>query len=486
MTKDKSSSSSPVIVWFRNDLRLSDNLALHEAASDGRPVICLYIREPAAADHLGMGGAQKWWLHHSLCALDKALGQIGASLTLRTGAAADVLGDIVDATGADTIHWNRRYAPAWIEHDRKLKADLKDRGLTVRSFDGHLMHEPTKIETKSGGFYKVYTPFWRAFEGASDEIVRKTVPAPETINSLADVNSESLHDWTLLPTKPDWSGGIAESWTPGEAGAKTRLRSFLDGPVREYDTCRDLPARDLTSRLSPHLAFGEISPVTIWHETIGRVDPCDSRTTFLKELVWREFSYHLLVNVEDLAHANYNDQFDAFPWRDDDEELRAWQRGMTGYPIVDAGMRQLWTTGWMHNRVRMIVGSFLVKHLLMHWHHGERWFWDTLVDADPASNAASWQWVAGSGADAAPYFRIFNPITQGEKFDAEGDYVKTFVPELAKLPKKYIHKPWEAPRDVLAKAGIKLGDTYPKPIVDHPAARQRALDAYDTMRGKRS
>ncbi|WP_369406359.1 cryptochrome/photolyase family protein [Oceaniradius stylonematis] len=289
----------------------------------------------------------------------------------------------------------------------------------------------------------------------------------------------------MLPTKPDWSGGLAEAWTPGERGAQQQLKAFCDEALADYARQRDLPAIDGTSRLSPHLAFGEITPADIWHAAANADSvPEKQLEKFHKELVWREFSYHLLVNFPNLGGENFNGDFDAFPWAGTDAQLQAWQRGLTGYPIVDAGMRQLWQTGWMHNRVRMVVASFLIKHLMTDWRKGEDWFWDTLVDADPASNTASWQWVAGSGADAAPYFRVFNPILQGEKFDPDGDYVRTYVPELAGLPNKYVHKPWEAPEKVLEKSNVSLGSTYPAPIVDHQQARNRALDAYQTMKGQ--
>lgn len=477
-------TSSPIIVWFRRDLRLDDNLALKTAVETDAPIVPLFINEPAPAPHLELGGAQKWWLHKTLEALAAKLNELGADLVLQSGDPLDVLKKVIAETNADAVYWNRRYTPEHIEIDTALKSSLKDDGIDVKSFDGHLMHEPTQVKTKTGGFYRVYTPFWKSFYAARDEIVRPAIDAPDKLTSGTGVASEKLEDWKLLPTKPNWSGGLAETWTPGEAGAHERLAEFLDNGVSQYDDERDLPSTEGTSRLSPHLTFGEISPSRIWHTTLDNAADTTGRTTFLKELVWREFSYHLLVNTGDLANGNYNAQFDQFPWDENEERLKAWQKGATGYPIVDAGMRQLYETGWMHNRVRMIVGSFLVKHLLLDWRHGERWFWDTLVDADPASNAAGWQWVAGSGADAAPYFRIFNPMTQGEKFDPKGEYVKRFVPELEKVPPKFIHKPWEAPKNILEYADVTLGATYPHPIVDHQQARTRALDAYQTMRGK--
>ncbi len=298
--------------------------------------------------------------------------------------------------------------------------------------------------------------------------------------------SDPLDDWDLLPSKPDWAGGLRESWTPGEQGAAKRLKAFLDSPIETYADDRDRPDLVGTSRLSPHLAHGEISPRTIWHEVdkavrAGHV-PAKQADKFRAELGWREFSYNLLFHNPDLPTDTLRPEFNAFPWKTDDAALKAWQRGQTGFPIVDAGMRELWETGWMHNRVRMIVGSLLVKHLLIPWQEGERWFWDTLVDADPANNAASWQWIAGCGADAAPYFRIFNPMLQGERYDPEGAYVRRFVPELARLSSKYIHQPWTAPESVLDEAGIRLGRDYPLPVVDHKTGRQRALDAYQSLK----
>lgn len=485
MTKNTDFPDAPIIIWLRNDLRTDDNAALTAAHSSGRKVICVYIFDTTAPADAQLGGAQRWWLHHSLTSFSNGLQKRDAKLILRSGEPQSVLNSIIEQTGAQSVVWNRYYSPHAMERDSAIKATLRSTGRHVSSFDGQLLHEPTQIKTGSGGFYRVYTPFWKNVYAQADEMIRAPHCAPKSLNNYnGDIDSEQLDDWKLLPTEPDWSGGIADEWHPGEAGAKDRLTTFLEKPVESYSKARDLPGTQGTSQLSPHLAFGEISPHRIWHEANQVKDVSDDRLVFLKEIIWREFAYHLLVNVGDLANTNYNKQFDEFPWLEDKTMLRAWQNGMTGYPIVDAGMRQLYQTGWMHNRVRMIVGSFLVKHLLLDWRHGEKWFWDTLVDADPASNAASWQWVAGSGADAAPYFRIFNPMTQGEKFDAQGDYVKLFVPELVNLDKKFIHKPWEAPLTVLKQAGVSLGKNYPAPIVDHKQARQKALDAYQSMRGK--
>jgi len=474
---------APIIFWFRDDLRLSDNAALSAAVSSGKPIIPVFVLE-TDAKHTPYGGAQKWWLHQSLINLSDQIAKLGNRLILRSGNAKDHITQLVENTGAQSVVWNRRYSRFGIDTDTKIKAALHDDGITAHSFAGRLMHEPTQLKSGTGGAYKVYTPFWKMF--AATITPRAPLATPKELPAIENAPaSDELIDWNLLPTKPDWSGGLAENWKPGTKGAFDRLETFLANGLGRYDRQRDFPAIEGTSGLSPHLAFGEISPAQIW----ARVDqvaeglPIDDVTTFRKELVWREFAYHLLVNFTELKTENYNQQFNQFPWADNAEHLRAWQRGQTGYPIVDAGMRQLYDTGWMHNRVRMIVGSFLVKHLLLDWRHGEKWFWDTLVDADPASNTASWQWVAGSGADAAPYFRIFNPITQGEKFDADGEYVKRWVPELLKVPTKFIHKPWEAPSKILQFAGVELGETYPHPIVDHKQARERALDAYQTMRG---
>lgn len=474
---------APVIVWFRCDLRVADNRALLTAAESGCPVVPLYVLEDAE-DTVPLGAAQRWWLHHSLAALATRLKALGAPLVLRRGDPADILEGIIAQTGARTVLWNRRYVPSRMEHDADLKTSLRGRGLTVESFEGQLLHEPSRIRTGSGGPYKVYTPFWRAFQADCDP--RPPFSAPDSLKACDEtLPSDDLGTWSLRPARPDWSGGMSDEWTPGEDGAHERLHAFVDGAFTGYGEKRDYPAGTYTSKLSPHLAFGEISPFQIWAASDSRREdvPSDDFTTFRKEVVWREFCWHILCAFPDLRTKNFRQDFDAFPWAGPGPGLAAWQRGLTGYPIVDAGMRELWQTGWMHNRVRMIVGSFLVKHLLVDWRHGETWFRDTLVDADPASNTANWQWIAGSGADAAPYFRIFNPILQGEKFDSGGDYVRRFVPELAGLPDKYLHKPWEAPANVLKKAGVTLGDTYPRPIVDHSAARERALAAFSEVRG---
>ncbi|MDB2437690.1 DNA photolyase family protein [Hellea sp.] len=470
-------SKVPIIVWFRRDLRVADNPALSEAAKTGRPVICLYVFETDKERELG--GASHWWLHHSLESLTADLKKIGAKLILRKGQAYRILDMLIEDTGADSVYWNRRYEENPREIDTAIKSDLTERGLTIKSFRANLLSEPWSVETKTGGYYKVFTPYWRMAQESID--TSKPLPAPKKISSFeGEIKSEALESFKLLPTSPDWGSKMSPYWTIGSKGAAKALKQFLDGPVSNYSDDRNRPDKeDGTSKLSPHLAFGEISPKQIWQACKGDLDKARK---FLSEIGWREFSYVLLYHNPKLASENYKSDFDAFEWNPNEENLRRWQKGQTGYPFVDAGMRQLWQTGWQHNRVRMVTASFLIKHLLIDWREGEKWFHDTLVDADPASNAASWQWVAGSGADAAPYFRIFNPFTQGEKFDPNGDYVRKFVPELKHLPNKFIHRPWDAPALVLKEAGVNLGESYPKPIVDHKVARERALAAYKATR----
>jgi deoxyribodipyrimidine photo-lyase len=475
----KSDTVRPVILWFRRDLRLNDNLALQAALEAGQPVICIYIRENDAAHAGALGSAQGWWLHHSLEALDKSLEEAGNRLILLSGKPYDVLERLVEKTSAQSVFWNRRYDAGGIACDKDIKWRLRAKGISAKSFAGFLMHEPTRLLTKQGKHYSVFTPFWKAFETDFHPLDR--LPAPKTISAPDDFpRSEALDHWNLVPKKPDWASGFADHWMPGEEGALARLDAFLDGDVTGYQENRDIPAKAATSRLSPHLAMGEISPHRIWHATAAPSDIRERQdvAAFRRELVWREFSWHLLFHKPDMPTVNLDRRFDAFEWHGDKKNLRAWQQGTTGYPIVDAGMRELWQTGFMHNRVRMIVASFLIKDLLIDWREGERWFRDTLVDIDCANNAMNWQWVAGCGADAAPWFRIFNPVRQGETFDRDGAYVRRFCPELAGLPDKYIHKPFEAPQAVLEKAGVTLGKDYPLPVVAHDEARERALAAF--------
>ncbi|MDX2142352.1 MAG: deoxyribodipyrimidine photo-lyase [Rhodospirillaceae bacterium] len=472
-------SPRPVIVWFRQDLRLADNPALHAAAATGRPVVALYILDDAGAGAWPMGGASRWWLHGSLTALAAALAKQGARLVLRRGDSARVLDAVIGETGAEAVYWNRCYEPEAIARDRAIKSALKTRNVAVESFNSALLFEPWELKTQSETPFKVFTPFHKAALKAPAP--RAPLPAPKALNGYGTaMTGEPLDSWALLPSKPDWAGGLRASWVPGEMGAQAALKKFLDKSVGAYAQGRDLPGEALTSRLSPHLHFGEISPHQIWRATLAHEQNAGT-ASFLRELIWREFAHHLLFHFPAMPEAPLRAEFQHFPWKTDAETLTAWQRGRTGYPIVDAGLRELWATGWMHNRVRMIAASFLVKHLLQPWQAGAAWFWDTLVDADLANNSAGWQWVAGCGTDAAPYFRVFNPVLQGEKFDASGAYVRRWVPELAKLPDAWIHKPWVAPMDVLAAAGVTLGRHYPAPIIGLAAGRDRALAAFKEL-----
>ncbi len=477
-------SSAAVILWFRQDLRLSDNPALSWAARQG-PVVPVYVLDDDTPGDWRIGGAGRWWLHHSLSALTTSLEEKGLTLILRRGEAAAEIEKLVDEVGAGAVAWNRCYEPFAIERDKALKTTLKDKGIEVESFNAGLLAEPWEILKDDGDPYRVYSPYWRALQARGDPEPALNKPREiETPKNLPE--SDALDDWALLPTEPDWAGGLRESWTPGEEGARQRLQNFLDTAIDDYGKERDRPDLDSVSGLSPHLHWGEIGPRQIWHIVRGRMENDKAKDKsafkFLSEIAWREFSYYLLYHFPTLPHDNFNARFDDFPWEHDEEALKRWQRGKTGYPLVDAGMRQLWQTGYMHNRVRMVVGSFLVKDLRLHWRCGEDWFWDTLCDADLANNSASWQWVAGSGADAAPYFRIFNPVKQSQKFDPNGNYIRRFVPELTKLPDEHIHAPWEAPAEVLDAAGVELGSTYPEPMVDHSKARQIALEAFEEIK----
>jgi deoxyribodipyrimidine photo-lyase len=472
--------SSPIIVWFRQDLRLADHPALAAVAQSGRPVIPVYILDDTSPGAWKRGAASRWWLHQSLTALTKDLAAIGSQLVLRQGGAVEVLTALAKATGAGAVYTSRCYEPWAGKLETAAHASLAAAGVELKRYAGNLLFDPDQIRTKTGEVYKVYTPYWRTVSALE---VRSPLRAPKALLPPGKwPKSETLASLALLPTRPDWSPGLQAAWTPGAAGAAANLTSFLDTAVGTYATDRNRPDRRGTSRLSPHLHFGEISPATCWHAARTRLHAGPGTDlgveTFMKELVWREFSYNLLHHWPTLPDTAFKADFQAFPWVTDATRLRAWQKGLTGFPIVDAGMRELWATGWMHNRVRMIVGSFLVKDLLLSWTAGEAWFWDCLVDADLASNAASWQWIAGSGADAAPYFRVFNPQKQGETFDPEGHYVRRWIPELKRLPTKLIHAPQLAPVEILRAAGVTLGQTYPRPIVDHAAARDAALAVF--------
>lgn len=431
-----------------------------------------------------LGAATRWWLAQSLRALQAELHKLGAELVIRRGPAAKVLGELARDTRASAVYWNdvAQAGPRTVAAD--VEAALGEIGVTSRVFPDDLLIDPAGMRGKDGRGPRVFTPFWKRVLALGDP--PKPLPVPVRLPPVAGIASLTIDELALEPTRPDWAGGMRATWQAGERTAQQRLKRFLATTVQSYAAERDRPDIDATSRLSPHLRFGEISPRQIWHAARFAAEERPALAKgidkFLSELGWREFCRHLLYHNPDLATRNLQPSFDAFPWTQDDAALSAWQRGRTGYPIVDAGMRELWHTGSMHNRVRMVAASLLVKHLLIDWRQGEQWFWDTLVDADAGSNPASWQWVAGSGADAAPYFRVFNPVLQGEKFDPDGSYVRRWVPELARLPAALIHQPWTAKPLELAEAGVTLGRSYPEPIVDHKHGRERALAAYASLR----
>ncbi len=463
------------LVWLRDDLRLADNPALHEAVQHGGTVCVLYVFD-RSPDIRPLGAATRWWLHHSLEALRTQIEDIGGQLIFRQGNAADVVKDLIAEIGADSLLWNRRYGLPERNADAALKDWAHEHDIEAHSFQANLLFEPWQVQTKQGENYKVFTPFWRACLERPEP--RPPLPAPASLtpatllNSTEHPPSDTLDDWKLLPNTPDWAAGLREEWTPGEAGAHNRLTTFFEERVENYSQGREKPGQEATSRLSPHLRFGEISPFQIWQAAQENRDTGLEHEikVFGSEVGWREFCWQLLYHNPNLSTQNYRREYDAFAWeKDTADDVNAWQQGHTGYPMVDAGMRQLWNTGWMHNRIRMVTASFLIKNLLVDWRTGEQWFWDTLVDADAANNPANWQWVAGSGADAAPYFRIFNPVTQSKKFDPSGGYLRQFVPELKALDNSAIHEPWKHPGDA---------PDYPEPIVDLQETRHRALDAY--------
>ncbi len=477
---------SPIIYWFRNDLRTTDLPGLFAALATGAPVIPCFILDDESPGAWRPGGATRWWLHHSLTALKDEIAALGGKLVLRSGDTREVLPELVRETRASAVYCSRQYEPwaAALETDlhRQLGADEVE----LRRYPGTLLFEPEDISNQSGQPFRVFTPFWRKCRSLDP------APSPGKVDASSawygkKITTETLSSWALKPDNPDWAEGWTALWQPGSECARHKLERFLKDKLGQYSDGRDHPALDCTSRLSPHLHFGEISPRTLWHaalELANAKPELDGQVEkFLSELGWREFSYHLLHHFPAIPEQAFNASFSSFPWISDEEKLRAWQRGRTGYPIVDAGMRELWQTGYMHNRVRMITASFLTKHLLIHWRAGAEWFWDTLLDADLANNSCSWQWVAGSGADASPYFRIFNPILQGKKFDADGDYIRRWVPEIARLPDRYLNSPWEAPAEVLEDAGVDLGVSYPEPLVEHASARESALAAYAEIKG---
>jgi deoxyribodipyrimidine photo-lyase len=480
----------PVILWLRRDLRLADQPALAAAVESGAAVIPVYVLDDETPKHRKMGGASRWWLHHSLVSLDADLRKCGSRLVLRAGKSDEVLAELAKEVSASAIHCIRHYEPWWRNAEKAVAKALPD-GCELVCHDGNYLMPPGSITTGSGGQYKIYTPFMRAlwqhmpppkplpppFVSSEDETPRSN-EGPLVYARGERVRepkywpkSDRLADWNLLPTNPDWAGGMKGMWTPGEAGAKARLDAFAD-KAKFYDEKRNLPSFAGSSFLSPHLHFGEISPATCWHATMkagGSVD------VFLKELVWRDYAQNVICQYPEYAGKNARDAFDKLPWRsgkEADADLAAWQKGQTGYPIVDAGMRQLWATGWMHNRVRMIAASFLIKHLLIDWREGEQWFWDTLVDADYGSNAVNWQWTAGTGVDSNMFVRIMAPLSQSEKFDA-ARYIREWVPELADLGEPYIHDPEEH--------GVRPKN-YQRKLIGHREARERALKAYEAVK----
>jgi deoxyribodipyrimidine photo-lyase len=483
-------NTAPTLLWFRQDLRLQDNPALAAAIARGGPVIPVYILDDAGDGDWPAGAASRWWLHHSLKALDASLRARGSRLLLARGDSGAVLSELITATGADAVYWNRRYEPAVIARDKTIKADLLATGIEAKSFNAALLFEPHTIANKQGKPFQVFTPYWRHC------LTREIAPATQLKAGAFPSPTEdawppslSLAELNLLPSIP-WDAGFHSAWTPGEAGGQRQLQTFVANAMASYEDQRNLPARPGTSRLAPHLHWGEIGPRQVWAavqalaKDSGVFPPNRGAQVYLSEIGWREFAHHLLFHFPQTPTQPLREDFKRFNWAEDanGKKLRAWQRGQTGYPIVDAGMRELWHTGWMHNRVRMIVASFLVKHLRLPWQHGARWFWDTLVDADLASNTLGWQWSAGCGADAAPYFRIFAPVTQGERFDGEGAYVRRWVPEIARLPDKFLHAPWTAPASVREYA--QIDGRYPDPLVDHATARAEALAAFKQLRGK--
>jgi deoxyribodipyrimidine photo-lyase len=482
---------SATLVWFRRDLRLQDNPALRAALQRGEPIVPVYVHETAAvagmAGEWAEGAASRWWLHHSLAALETALRERGLQLQFARGPALAALRELRRASGADAVYWNRRYEPAAVAADAAVKTALREEGGEVKSFNAALLHEPMEVLNRQGGPFQVFTAYWREC-GTRPVAAPLKLPAGPLPALRQPLPGLALEELNLLPRRI--AAGFAATWQPGEAGARERLRRFIADGLGDYDGARDVPGREGTSRLSAHLHFGEVGPRQIWaaiqatSRASGVFPPSRGAGVYLRELGWREFAHQLLFHFPHTPLAPLRAEFARFPWADDPGgvNLRAWQEGRTGYPIVDAGMRQLAETGWMHNRVRMIAASFLVKHLRLPWLEGARWFWQTLVDADLANNTLGWQWTAGCGADAAPYFRIFAPVLQGRKFDGQGEYVRRWVPELARLPAEWVHAPWTAPAEVLRDSGIVLGETYPLPVVDHAAARAAALGALRAMR----
>jgi len=472
-----------LLLWFRLDLRLDDNPALLAACGKPSPVIPVFIWDPEAEDPWPPGAPSRWWLHQSLHSLGERLASLGSRLILRSGPSLQTLEQLISETGAKAVFWNRRYEPAVIARDTALKKSLLDQDISVGTFNASLLFEPWTIRSKSAQRpFQVFSAYWKTCLGQPEPVAPQEAPEHLPIPSIwpESIALARLH----LEPRIDWAGGFKAVWNPGEAGANAELQNFLGNRLNSYSSERDRPGRTGTSRLSPHLHFGEISPRKVWHALRRRrsSENADAVACYLKELGWREFAHYLLFHFPQTPNEPLRAEFAAFPWRIDASLLKSWQRGTTGFPFVDAGMRELWATGWMHNRVRMVVASFFTKQMRMNWNEGAYWFWDTLVDADLANNTLGWQWSAGCGADAAPYFRIFNPVLQSKQFDPDGGYIRRWVPELTRLPSPWIHTPWAAPPLVLEQAGIQLGETYPLPVLDHEETRREALAAFENMR----
>ncbi len=474
--------SSKSIVWFRKDLRLEDNPALSEAANFNK-IIPIFIFDFKIDEYSKIGGASLWWLEKSLTELNEVL---HGKLNIFVGDSLEILNRISQNYSVKNVFWNRCYEPDRIENDTLIKANLKKSNINVESFNSSLLWEPWKIRNKQGGAYKVFTPFFNACIANADN-PRKVIKEVKNLKSLLHDKIESnnilTYKFKYLSVKKHWSNKFNNYWKPGERGAKKQSDKFFKDVGKFYAEGRNYPSKENVSKLSPFIHWGEISPFYIW-EQANKFLSNENKKIFLSELGWREFSYYLLYHFPNINKENLKKNYDNFEWLDSKEDLKKWELGKTGYPIIDAGMNELWSTGYMHNRVRMIVSSFLVKNLLCHWKHGESWFRDCLLDADMASNSASWQWVAGTGTDAAPFFRIFNPITQSEKFDNQASYIKKYLPVLAKVPAKYIFQPWTADKNTLESFKVKLGENYPLPIVDYPYSRKRALDAFKKLTNK--
>ena len=467
------------ILWFRQDLRLKDNLALNDLVKKCTKILPIYIFDTKEV----LGGASKWWLNYSLESLNKSLNKKNSKLYFFKGSPEKILDELIFKYNIKVIHWNRLYDKYSVQRDSNIKTNLQKKNINIKSYNSSLINEPWIIKNKSNSFFKVFTPYWNT----SLERIRdiKLHQPPKNIKTLLinETKTISIKDLELYPKKSNWTKTLFSHWIPGEDQALKKFNNFNNKIINNYESGRDRPDKNFTSKLSPHLHFGEISPERIFLKVKkNKVDNIQSKKKFLAEIGWREFSYNLLFNYPNIRTEAIQEKFKKFPWKNNSKYLKAWQKGTTGYPIVDAGMRQLYQTGWMHNRVRMIVGSFLCKNLLIHWWQGEKWFYDTLVDADLGSNSAGWQWIAGCGADAAPYFRVFNPVTQGLKFDPSGEYVKKFIPELKNIPNEIVHSPWELSIDNQKKYKCILGNDYPFPIVELAKSREKALDAFSSLK----